>query len=179
MLHHFLHSDAMRLKLLRLDEHSLQCNRTERSIASCLQADCENWKWRASKTTTLLQSLKTISSPTDGEETQNYCNQGRGCKYCALAWCKHSEWLHWLLFAMAHLVPHELFAAVMLGVESPGHKGVHLGPLGRWYAVPDLWSSIVQVVQTVQVHVFCVPVISQPIVTLPVQSCGCFTRICK
>ena len=58
---------------------------------------------------------------------------------------------------VSYLVPHELFALIMLSIQSSRHKCIHLGFVGRGNTPPDFGGTVVQVVQTVKVHVFGVP----------------------
>lgn len=56
-----------------------------------------------------------------------------------------------------YLVPHVVLAAAKLSIEDFGNKAVHLLLMSRGDAVPDLWRTVVQIVEAVQLHVLCVP----------------------
>ena len=62
-----------------------------------------------------------------------------------------------LLARVHYLVSHEVFALVVLCIQSSGNKCIHLLLVRRRNAVPDLWRAVVQVVKAVQFHVFGVP----------------------
>ena len=62
-----------------------------------------------------------------------------------------------LQVSLTYLVAHEIFALVVLCIQSSGNKCIHLLLVCRRNAVPDLWRTVVQVVKAVQFHVLSVP----------------------